>query len=509
MLHRVGAIVLGLCFVALGALVLSDSSLSGDGYEYVLTMHALWQHGSPNITPADVESLRQGAAKVPFYGATLGDLMPIIQEHLRAPHLSPAFAYTIYPGLNGQFYGIHFGLYSLLAVPLYALLPAFPHYALSLLNLACSAAVYFYLRRVLPERPVLPFVLFMVSGTTFYLHWMGPEVLTASCLLVASIALLRGQAGLAILLAGVAASQNPPLVMMMPVALAYRFMLHKYPQLLWPGSTASSSLGSELLLAGLGLLFALAPFAFSQYVFGVPSVIARDFNDAGLISAARLASLFFDLNQGMLIGVPGLLLTLVLGVLLVPAQAKRAWLTVLAVASAALLLMAVPTLSALNWNSGGVVMTRYSYWLGMPLLAASLLAARLSTPRRGTLILLSGVALQALLLVSTGLLGGKTIFIEHSLPARVALTHFPTLYNPEPEIFHARNQRHVTLPLPLEGFSVFAVDGQPRKIMRHGSNQLAPAGLCPAGGRLMGADVRVGSRGWEYLHAPFTCGKAQ
>mgnify|MGYP004541532967 CR=1 FL=1 len=167
--------------------------------------------------------------------------------------------------------------------------------------------------------------------------------------------------------------------------------------------------------------------------------------------------------------------------------------------------MAVPALSTVNWNSGGVVMTRYSYWLAMPLLALVLLAARLAPPKAGAALLLGGAALQALLLCGTGLLGERTRYTEHSRPARWVLAHFPASYNPEAEIFHARSQHAVTLPLPRDSISVFMADGRPTKIMRHQSNRNAPPGLCPAGSALQGHDVRRVTREWEYLHAPFTC----
>lgn len=498
-------------FLAIAGVALVNSSLTGDGYEYVLTMHALAEHGTPEITQSDIASLHRSAGSVPFYAVTLGDLMPYLQEHLRAPTKTPAFTYTITPNEAGRFYGIHFGLYSLLALPFYVLLKplgGFPHYALTLLNLSFCVGACLYLRRAMSRTQAiaaLAMLLFLLSGTTFYLSWTGPEVLTASCVLIACVATLRGQAGLAILLAGLAASQNPPIFLMIPFAIAYRVLIVRYPRLQWPDCGAAAPDRRELLLAAAGVLFTLAPYVFSQYIFGTPSVIARDFNDTTFITGARLFSLFFDLDQGMIIGIPGVALALLLGLTLLPRAARGPWLVVFALFAGMVVLMALPALSTVNWNSGGVVMTRYSYWLGMPLLALALLAARQLPPRSGRALLLAAALLQALLLASTGLLGGKTIYTEHSLPARWILSHFPRLYNPEAEIFHARTEKAVTLPLPKDSIPVFRADGKPVKIMRHRSNRAAPAGLCASGEELAGQYVRPVSREWEYLHAPFSC----
>jgi hypothetical protein len=412
------------------------------------------------------------------------------------------------PNDAGHFYGIHFGLYSLLAVPFYALLKAFgaqPYYAFTLLNLSFCAGALLYIRRAVPEHSSLAMLLFLLGGTTFYLNWTGPEVMTASCVLIACVASLRGQAGLAILCAGLAASQNPPLALLIPFACAWRVLIVRYPRLQWPDSSAASVDWRELVLATAGVLLTLAPFAFFQWTFGTPSVIARDSNGSEFVTGARLFSLFFDLNQGMVIGSPGIALAVLLGCFVLPKRLRTPWLVVAALLLALIVLMALPALSTINWNSGGVVMTRYSYWLSVPLLVLALLAARLSSPRSRIGLLAAGVALQAVVLSGTGLLGEKTIFIEHAAPARWALSHIPQYYNPEAEIFHARNQKRVTLPLPKDSVSVFSVDGKPTKIMRHRSNRNAPPGLCAAGETLQGHDVRDVSREWEYLHAPFTC----
>lgn len=510
MLKRLSTYCFAVLFLAVAAFALVKSSLTGDGYEYLLTMHALAAHASPDITLADVAQLKRHAGGVPFYGQTLGDLLPLIDAHLRAPETGTGHTptYTIMPNGAGRFYGIHFSLYPLLAVPFHAVLTLFgllPHYAFTLLNLAFCLGACLYLRRAFPRQAAPAMLLFLFAGSTYYLNWVGPEAMTASCVLIASVATLRGQAGLAILFAGFAASQNPSLLAMMPAAAVYRFLLVRTPRLQWPDSVPAPLGRRELLLAAAGVLLALAPYAYFEYLFGTPSAIARDFNDPAFVSGARLFSLFFDLDQGMVIGVPGLVLALLLSPFVVPRRQCGPWLAAAALVLGLVLVMALPTLTAINWNSGGVVMTRYSYWLGIPLLALVLLAARLAPPKSGRALLLGAAALQALLFFSTGVLGERTIFIEHARPARWMLTHFPEYYNPEAEIFHARNQKFVTLPLPKNDVSVFRADGKPTKVMRHRSNPDGTGGLCPEGQALQGQHVRYVTREWEYLHAPFAC----
>jgi hypothetical protein len=62
-------------FLAIAGFALVTTSLTGDGYDYMLTMQALYEHGTPDITHADLEALKRSAGGMPFYGATLGDLI--------------------------------------------------------------------------------------------------------------------------------------------------------------------------------------------------------------------------------------------------------------------------------------------------------------------------------------------------------------------------------------------------------------------------------------------------
>ena len=495
-------------FLAIAGIALANSSLTGDGYEYVLSMHALSEHGTLEVTQADIASLHRTAGKVPFYAVTLGDLMPYLAEHLRAPEKTPAFTYTITPNDAGRFYGIHFGLYSLLALPFYVLLKPFggyPHYALTLLNLSFCVGAFLYLRRAMAQQASLAMLLFLLAGATFYLSWTGPEVLTASCMLICCLATLRGRPGLAILFAGLTASQNPPIFLMIPFAVAYRLLIVRYPRLQWPDSVAAGLSRRELLLgaaggrAGAGAIRVLpahlrhaqrdrARFQRHQLHHRRPPVLAvlrpepghdhRDPRrrtgpgDLPVYLAARGARPVVDRVRAAVRGYrpDG------------PARPEHRQLEFGRRGHDALQLLAGHAAAGAGPAGGEAV-------------AAAC--------RHGPV--LAGAALQALLLTSTGLLGGKTLYSEHSLPARWMLAHFPRLYNPEAEIFHARTGKAVILPLPKDSVSVFRADGEPSKIMRHRSNRGASGGLCAAGEQLVGQHVRAVSREWEYLHAPFTC----
>ncbi|MES2297864.1 MAG: hypothetical protein V4582_12535 [Pseudomonadota bacterium] len=496
---------LGLAVLLLAGAVFGGSRITGDGGEYLLMTHAMLKHGTPEIRRSDIEHFLPVPAKRPI-GASMHGLAAQLDAAMRAP--SKAYVSGFFPTAQGRYYAMHFWLYSLLALPFYALttlLGLAAGTAFGMLNMACAGAAFAYLRRAMPQHVRSGFALFLLMGTSFYLPWSGPEVMSAACALVATVAMLRGETGLSMLAAGLGAAQNPSLALMMPFALALRLALRAWPQLAWPGA-APRRLGPELLMGAAGVICALAPFAYFEYLFGTPSLIAQYSTRPELITGARLFSVFFDLNQGMLIGLPGLFVALPLAAVLVARPQRRRFLLAAAPVGVCVLAMALPALSATNWNSGAAVMLRYAYWLAMPALALLLYALTILTAARRRIVLCVAAGAQLLVFMQFGLLGERSSTVHHTALANAMLAAWPHHYNPDPEIFYERGiGREVPTPLDEAAVYAYRVNGAPVKLMRHWSRFANSAGLCQDGARLLARHVRTVDGGWQYLHAPFTC----
>lgn len=494
-----------LLLVFLAGATLYKMRLGGDGGEYLMTAHALLRDGSLVITPdAIADYLRLPPDKLQRIGFDAESYAALLDVFRTPQPGSYAGFASVAPN---QLYSMHFWGYSLLALPFFAftrLAGANPVLAFGLLNLAFSGLCCAYLRRAMPQYWRWAAVLFLFVGTNFYLRWTGPEVMCAVCALVATVALLRGQAGLAILMAGVGASQMPPLVLLMPFAVAFRVLLFRFPQLAWPGAAIPSPGWRDAALALIGVCVAAAPYAFFHHVFGEPSLTGRYFTRADLISVQRLGSLLFDLDQGMLAGVPGLFAGLLAAPWLIVAEQRKRWLLTALCVTAACTAMVVPALATLNWNSGSVVFIRYGYWAAMPLLALLLLA--MAHLQRKTLLALVVLVPQALPMAEYGALGQRGDWVRHGVAASWALEHAPGLYQPDLEIFIERGRRREgNMPLPHTAVHLHAVAGKPVKLLRHSSNSGASDGLCKPGERLEGSAAHALRDGWRYEHAPFRC----
>jgi hypothetical protein len=266
-------------------------------------------------------------------------------------------------------------------------------------------------------------LLFLGCGGMLYMNQTSPECVGAASLLAGLLFWLGGAPLAGGVMAGLAAQQNPTIVMFFVFAPLLKLCVDWRRE-----ADVKSNVRTQLtraniagLAAGLAL-FALPPL-FNLLQFGVPNIIARRFSDPGLISGTRLVSFFFDLNQGAIVALPG-----VAAALLVWGWRRRSAATG-AVCLALVLALIGPALAVLNWNSGAAGVMRYAFWAGMPLVLALLLRVR-AHGRWPPLLALWLVLAQAAAMVHAS----SYSYVEFSPAARFVLAHAPMHYHPEPEI---------------------------------------------------------------------------
>ena len=203
-------------------------------------------------------------------------------------------------------YGVHFWSYALSAVPAKEYLRRTGGCELTSLELTNAAwfalAVGFALfgsSAPIGERLALA-VLATVGPVVWYLAWPGAEVFSWALALIAVVAYRDRRYGLAGLAVGLAATQNPPLVFLGGAAvLAAAWERH------WRSAAVAA--------AGTALVF--VPFAFFQYHFGLPNLIAAgdEYVGVGNLSLVRTWGLLTDFNHGLLPFAPVLVVGMVAG----------------------------------------------------------------------------------------------------------------------------------------------------------------------------------------------------
>lgn len=463
----------------------------GDLVEYTLDTVAIASHGTPDIRLEDIartKALLGEAYRYPFDELERG--MRAGEQDLYA-----AFA----RGKDGDVYPVHFFGYSLLAAApfkVFDTLGLAPFKAFLVVNLAAVFVLGLALRHFLgcETRAWAGLGLFMLCGGALYWQWTSPECLSAA-LLLAGLLYFAGDAPLrGAVLAGLASWQNPTILFFFGFAPLLKLCLD------WRAGGLVANLRALLtrrtmvgLAAGMAV-FAI-PVLFNLYEYGVPNIIARKFSDPSLVGAARLFSFFFDLNQGMAIGLPGLLAAVLLWGAATGARARR----VLAAAVLFLLALAVPALAVLNWNSDAAGMMRYAFWSSMPLLFVLLAVLR---GRRWPPALIAGVAaLQALAMVHAD----SYPYTTFSPLANRVMAHAPGLYHPEPEIFAERAGNHDNYISPDQVYT-YRMHGALVKTLVNAANPGADALVCGAGAVIApGNALHDSTRGWRYIDGPVAC----
>jgi hypothetical protein len=483
---------LGLLLVLLAFVAAVPPDHNGDFVEYTLVTHAIATHGTPDIRLSDIAAVKQAIPE-------RANVYEFLENDMRAGKQDVYAAFV--RGRGGDVYAVHFFAYPALAAIPYKLLglvglPPFKCF------LVVNAAAVFVLGLALfrlfgsVNRAAAGLALFMLCGGILYARWSSPECLSAATLLAALVYYGTGAPVRGGLLGGLATLQNPTILFFFGFAPLLRLCIDYRPALGVVTNVRRQITARAVAGLALGLaLFALPPL-FNLVQYGVPNIIVKKFSDSSFVSLTRLVSFFFDLNQGMLFGVPAV----VVGLLWV-ARGKRS--RAFAMAGLAVLFtlaLAVPAMAVLNWNSGAVGMMRYAFWASMPLLFVLLWRAA-QLPRW------QGAALAAVVLVQ-GLCTEQALtysYVQLSPLARIALRVAPGLYHPEPEIFAERTAQNDDYINPANIYH-WPRDGQPVKWLYNTAQPGIEQKLCGAG-RTLSTQNRFTDtyRGWRYVDGALHC----
>jgi hypothetical protein len=372
---------------------------------------AWMRHGSPVVRPADIDAMFEGIDRSRH--AAPGE-----------PSAADLFAAQLPHGFvtaaDGSMHARHFWLYSLLALPARLLLRLTGGYEFNALVVTNSwmfaAAVGFALAAgggSLNQRATFV-LLAAATPVLWYLTFTGVEVFSWALAVAAFVCLDRRwywQSGLA---AALAATQNPPMVLLAIVPVAVAAHQRKFQQ-------AGAALAATTV--------ALVPPLWSWWHLGTPTPIAATL-DASLISAGRTWSLLVDLNTGLLPYTPVLLVAAPLGAWRLVRQGQpTALLLVVAIVG---MLLGMQT--QVNWNTDGRGLRRYLVWM-LPALAW-FVAQAWHDRGRWRWVAAAVVTSGAVLVMDSP---SDTDWLEHRPLARWVLREWPALYNPEFEIFTERS----------------------------------------------------------------------
>jgi hypothetical protein len=345
---------------------------------------------------------------------------------------------------------------------------------------------------------------YLTGGSLYYFYWTHPEVLLSACLVVGFSGLFSRQWKWSLAAFSVASLQ---VVSLTPLLLLVAVYFLK--------ATRRSRRQCMVILQSnwkfLLQVFSLPLVAPLYYLFhfGEPNLIAiSGAVDARLIGWNRMVSFWFDLNQGLVVGLPVFVLAVIYATYLWGRGRLRRR-HELALAVGASLLIALPLLSQTNWNAGQAIFNRYALYASAPLIVfLGRFFSSLEVSRWFKAFAVSfSLAFFGLCNFALNTVPG---YVSHKPWVVWVLDHYPALYNPDPEIFIERTLgREVSMAdgrfvvgWPLAGpakskvaLSDVALDEKSDTL------RLTGAGSdCWMRRRDLKLDRRVRERNWTYLH---------
>ncbi|MBV8802644.1 MAG: hypothetical protein JO131_06715, partial [Gammaproteobacteria bacterium] len=312
---------------------------------------------------------------------------------------------------------------------------------------------------------------------------------------------------LSALLFSLAAQQNPPIGIPAVFALLLQFFIttklflkNKIPM--------TPAIKTYVALGGISLILLLSPLFYYWHFHTTNLIVKYGGSIHNLISLKRLYSIYFDYNQGIIVASLFAMIIIFFLILLyavIPALRQR-FKTKQHIIIALLMLIlsiviAIPALSAPNWNPGQCIFLRYGYWISMPLgVAAMLLIAEL--PLCFYLPTFLFFILGQSLILYKHTITGREDYLENKPIAIYFFENYPNLYNPIPVIFIERGL-HTETGADINKIYLYVnKNSKITKILYHQSN-FSPTILCQnqSINDLRKSNVSVATeQGWFYIN---------
>lgn len=408
----------------------------GDAVEYMIMTEAIYNHGSVDLRKSDVESFKElfirsnpweKNQRAGFYDEIANWLG---NEQLKFMDYNIGF----FVSNDGRKYSCHFFFYSFLNLPVRWICEWIPFNPLKIhqitnIILLIITCFLLYKYSTFSQLETTAFVwLFFYSTNYWYLPWQHTEILT-SCLTSLGIWLFIGKRYyVGLLLVSIAALQNQPLSLLAALLALTTIYLNGINK-------------KNILLVGLSSFWVLLPSFFYYSHFGTFNLVAAVGSiKTEFVTFNRVFGFFFDINQGVILALPFVLLLyifLIIRKTIVMKNEQNKWEILIPFALIAVVCSAA---SIDNWNHGQAVVNRYVTYVGAVILVhCVILVLQLKNPIVKWSLLLLSLATQI-----------KTIYYHQALtkwdwsgcdPKPISnwlMENHPEYYNPDPTIFYTR-----------------------------------------------------------------------
>ncbi|WP_028553091.1 hypothetical protein [Paenibacillus sp. UNC451MF] len=380
----------------------------GDGWEYFGMTLSFVNHFTPDLKKEDIEIIHSTA----------------LQYNIDTNIIKSIDYSGYFKDLSGDYYSYHFWFYSLLCTPVFFLLKIFHMNTFKVFQVTNSIFIIIMFWWILNKnsfsikKKIWLVLASILSPIWLYLPWSHPEVFSYVFLFIGIIELYEKRLINSIVLISLASLQNPAI----SIIVACIILFHIY---------SSKRLDKKFIIMSLCSCIVLIPYLFYFINYRQFNIIASSgYASSSLITINKILSIFFDLNFGMILFIPVILIGFIWLLFRLNKEAIF-W---------AIILLMLSTICATqaNWNSGMMYINRYSVWM-IPIILIS------TMNYFGNFKIKNMVIMSTLFIFSSGFVLIYCItkydganYVKFSPLAKIAFTTVPSLYNPPYEVFIER-----------------------------------------------------------------------
>lgn len=334
--------------------------IKGDGIEYVMMTEAFKNHFSPDINNDDLKKFKERFSKYhkwdELFGAEVFDRFIPYFENSKMEYKENS-QMGFHCNKNQKWHCQHFFFYSLINLPAYSIFksegPLRPFYITNAIFVILTCFVLLFFTPFSLFNQILAALCFCFSSCYWYLGWQHTEIYTVCLVVCSMVALFRNKNYLAIFLLALACLQNQPLTLLMGLYVLITLKDRGFNL-------------KNIIKTGAFAAIAIIPPLFYYINFETTNLIKdAGFLDTKYITFNRVSGFFTDINQGVILAIPFILL------LYVPLILNESWqmykkrlpfsLTVLIPVVLILITTTVATMG--NWNHGMAIINRYATWM--------------------------------------------------------------------------------------------------------------------------------------------------
>jgi len=431
---RLGIFILA-SLILLAFTVYSTPTRRGDGHEYSVIAQAFLNHLSPDIKSEDI-TVRSEQTDSFLNNDYSKEVFAAMKDVISSGRIDKP-GWGLFYAKNDAYYGFHFWLYPAYVAGVEVIANAIGANPLASFQIANGllfmVVIAYCLFRVKVSlvRQIAIISAFTLGGPLFYLKWTHPEFLIATFLFLGFIALYQRSFRVVFLCFALAAIQVVTLWTVFAAIPLLLFLQNK--------SRFSQEIGllSKHWWAWFCCLLPATSLLFYYIHFGKISLIGDLCTDMGLVTWSHLYSFWFDLDQGVVVGVPWLLPVLLVFLLRIKSSSTQCRLDFY-IAVFAGLCICVPLLAQNSVNAGQSVFQRYALYAVCPLTAwAGYYFVDLINKRWLQLLVLFSAAGYATTFSGANVDENP---YSHKPWTQLILEYFSDYYNPEPGIFYARTR---------------------------------------------------------------------